>query len=514
LRSIFTTEGNRILIGYFLLSKQHGSKVSEMEIERALTIFAQDIQREDEPGEYRPGTDDDDDDEEDSVTEAVVIKILEAVRDETAEKMRNSVPNFHSYEYDGEDNYSITDGGTDMFDRGNEVKFGKNGAIFPSDTVMYNETYSELGCAWGTIAVHPFVAILWANDTIEDDGDESTNYTIAVNGDAGADGSGMSGLMKGSLSLGVFELEYDVYQVSGAGDASICEVYFVVHSELWDSKLENAPVLNHTSGSGSLAGTYTVSGDNVMMGYTLLSRAEGQAVTEIQVRSALRPLLLEIASSFSDDISVTMKIPENDVALTPTCSVREFTKQLHRNCVENNNLLQPRKYDGPDSCRSFFTEFFSCASELLMDCTWSISQNRPQVVDVLAIQHYMQELVNPTNEFNDMLDVFCYHAPLGIPFPFDSDDFLEEECDGDISDDIRGHFAQFYRNFAWSSSTEDIQRWYNEAESNIISSIRTRCQLEDLSDFYPEDWSAEKISEMRGKLRKFLDVFMETLEEI
>lgn len=39
--------------------------------------------------------------------------------------------------------------------------------------------------------------------------------------------------MKGTVSLGEYHLEYDVYQISEAEeDASICEIYFVVHSEV------------------------------------------------------------------------------------------------------------------------------------------------------------------------------------------------------------------------------------------------------------------------------------------
>lgn len=512
--------GNRILIGYFLLSKQEGRKVSQMEVERALHIFSEDMQRPLRPGEYygppKAGgdNDDDDNDDDDDACEAIVKEILREIGEETAEKMRDAVPEFHSYLYDGEDNYSITDGGTDMYDRGNEIKFSKDGEYFGSDaSVVYNQTDSDPGVAWGTIAVHPFVAILWANESADNSGtDDSSNYTITVHGDAGADGNGDSGLMKGSLTLGIFHLDYDVFQISGAGDASICEVYFVVHSELWESEIEREPVLSHTQGSSTLHAEYTVDGDNFMMGYTLLSRKGGAAVTEIQVRSALRPLLLEIADSFTDDISIAVQIPEGDVALTPTCTVRGFTDRLLDNCIEGNGLLAPRKFQGAAGCRSHAVEFLSCASELLMDCTWSVSQSQVQVVDIIAIQKYVKSLIDTEDESNDALDVFCHHAPLGLPFPFPCDETLDGACDGDFADALRDLLASFYRKFAWSNSPADINRWYEETEDRLVQMMNTRCLLSDLTSLYPS-LSPTELHSTKAKLRRVLDVFMEQIKE-
>ena len=55
-------------------------------------------------------------------------------------------------------------------------------------------------------------------------------YTLKVRGDAGADGRGDVSSQSGSVTLGLYTASYHVFQISGAGDPSIYEVYFTIVS--------------------------------------------------------------------------------------------------------------------------------------------------------------------------------------------------------------------------------------------------------------------------------------------
>ena len=53
---------------------------------------------------------------------------------------------------------------------------------------------------------------------------------LQVTGNAGADGSGNITRLQGIVSIQNFSASYHVFQISGAYDPSICEVYFTIQS--------------------------------------------------------------------------------------------------------------------------------------------------------------------------------------------------------------------------------------------------------------------------------------------
>jgi len=59
-------------------------------------------------------------------------------------------------------------------------------------------------------------------------------------GNAGADGAGFVTRYKGSISKEKFTIDYLVFQISNASDPTLCEVYFLLHSEevRWISKID------------------------------------------------------------------------------------------------------------------------------------------------------------------------------------------------------------------------------------------------------------------------------------
>ena len=55
---------------------------------------------------------------------------------------------------------------------------------------------------------------------------------LQVVGNPGSDGSGRTSIFHGRISSGDFVLEYSVFQIFEAGDASICELYFSVYNSV------------------------------------------------------------------------------------------------------------------------------------------------------------------------------------------------------------------------------------------------------------------------------------------
>jgi len=75
------------------------------------------------------------------------------------------------------------------------------------------------------------------------------------------------------------------------------------------------------------------------------------------------------------------------------------------------------------------------------------------------IQKYFEVLWTPKNNSNDILDVFCTHAPLGLQFPHLNSDFLSELCGQNFIVQIRNHLATFYRTYSWARDQEEIYQW-------------------------------------------------------
>jgi len=106
--------------------------------------------------------------------------------------------------------------------------------------------------------------------------------------------------------------------------------------------------------------------------------------------------------------------------------------------------------------RSHLGSLVRCANDVLLACTWSVSPNTKQLIDIIKIQKYFEVLWTPKNNSNDILDVFCTHAPLGLQFPHLNSDFLSELCGQNFIVQIRNHLATFYRTYSWARDQEEI----------------------------------------------------------
>merc|ERR1712154_28125 len=125
--------------------------------------------------------------------------------------------------YDGS-NRNIDDGGNDMYDGGNAVFVAdedKNEVQLP-----YNDFYSfPRGNYYALTDAQsaPFHTVLWALPT-----ENERRLSISVRSNTGADGNGYTAVSEGEIAMGSWSMKYVTFQIYGAGDPTICEVYYAI----------------------------------------------------------------------------------------------------------------------------------------------------------------------------------------------------------------------------------------------------------------------------------------------
>ncbi|XP_076800888.1 uncharacterized protein LOC143445575 isoform X1 [Clavelina lepadiformis] len=221
------------------------------------------------------------------------------------------IPSWHTYDYDGEDDFSIRDGGIDMFDVGNK-KFANYVffLLFILTNLMqirmfidqervfryltYNDTYRFPGFEYGTLAIQPFFALAWIRNSRR----RTHSYTMSVTGEAGADGRGRIDLQNGTFSMKGISTSYQVFQISNAGDPSIVNLHFYMKSSsLWKSKPGSFELVDFSSTTEYANSTVRLSGRprNVLMGYVLLSRRPEDLLDSSLVKQVLTILINDFA---------------------------------------------------------------------------------------------------------------------------------------------------------------------------------------------------------------------------
>ncbi|XP_076803186.1 uncharacterized protein LOC143447129 [Clavelina lepadiformis] len=207
----------------------------------------------------------------------------------------NRIENWYEYIYDGRTSPVgyIQDGGNDMFDRGNTISIFENHTATVETDLEYNRLYSFESFEFNSIVNHPFVALLW----VKNENLQRRSYRLEVSGNAGSDASGSITTFSGNITLGLYSLQYEVFQISGAGDPSICEVYFLVTSEQnWNSTAPLTFEPSFGSSTDELENSVFITGTprNVLLGYTLLSRLNGSLISESEIRNASIPVLMAL----------------------------------------------------------------------------------------------------------------------------------------------------------------------------------------------------------------------------
>jgi len=226
------------------------------------------------------------------------VQTIVSYINESSADIRNVYPRFFEYMYDGDGRTAIGDGGNDMYDTGNRVYFSAGNAEWTRMT--YGEKYNDLNSGFevASAAGHPFITLMY----IQNPGGRVPRFNIKVESGTGADGSGSATTYDGEINFGEFNMKYKSYNVYGANDPSITEVYFVVYSSTW-----NSVVNTHSSdfftatqwsrGTDNLVNAVQVgaSPQNVLFGYSLFSRSDDQAPQRSELRDAMLVMLRQIS---------------------------------------------------------------------------------------------------------------------------------------------------------------------------------------------------------------------------
>lgn len=238
-------------------------------------------------------------------------------------------PHYHTYEYDGPggpvrpvgpggpggpggpygptsrpesssgaSSWIIRDGGHDMFDGGNMVQYKINEGDWKRITYEQSYISFEHNVQIYSKTFNPFIMLMW----IGNEHGTLTQAGIQVSADTGADGEGQSQSYQNTVMVGDTSCSYSFYNVYGAGDASIGELYFSCSNiERWNST-PGMFVRDHwSSGTSQLENGFLVTGSptNVLAGYLLLSYymgGDGPSTSQPTVERILRIFMGQLAT--------------------------------------------------------------------------------------------------------------------------------------------------------------------------------------------------------------------------
>jgi hypothetical protein len=146
-------------------------------------------------------------------------------------RIREQIEDYYSYNYDNAD--FINDGGNDMFDGGNQVfiNVGDEERQMP-----YGMSYSSDNFQFASRQGQPFHAVMWVENTNNPE-ENMDSFYIKVTGNTGADGAGYIEIFNGNMEYEGMIMDWRAFQVFGADDPVIAEVYYRVYSpENWQSE--------------------------------------------------------------------------------------------------------------------------------------------------------------------------------------------------------------------------------------------------------------------------------------
>jgi hypothetical protein len=212
-------------------------------------------------------------------------------------QLRSNIPGYHVYDSADYDLYEISDGGRDMYDGGNMVQItDDNGNL---QNIKYGDSYRYNYGDAASVASSPFHAAVWIQN---DDYDNMYDYVFRVHGNPGSDGYGNIAIWNGELQLGNgFQANWVSYQIYGADDASIVELYYgISNPSLWGSSdfWESNTGLTNMWGNFTFGPDGLTDLDNVLRltaqtrrtlaMYSLLSRTNGDLMTQDEIESFIR----------------------------------------------------------------------------------------------------------------------------------------------------------------------------------------------------------------------------------
>merc|ERR1719354_759620 len=180
------------------------------------------------------------------------------------------------------------------------------------------------------------------------------------------------------------------------------------------------------------------------------------------------------------------KTSPNDMIFFPGCSLSSLFDQFWSKCLVGE-FLQLKKFDGPKQCQSSWHNMFKCGYLIMNDSLngypeWKVEyfprELLRQFKNIGGFDHYASNYYNGTNT---ELDIFCYHAPLGLNFPKMSKFSLAQTSDSFCKDDtfskVAQIFAEGYRGQVWAQYQGDIYGVFQEMTRRVFETIHTECSM-------------------------------------
>jgi len=180
------------------------------------------------------------------------------------------------------------------------------------------------------------------------------------------------------------------------------------------------------------------------------------------------------------------KTSPNDMIFFPGCSLSSLFDQFWSKCLVGE-FLQLKKFDGPKQCQSSWHNMFKCGYLIMNDSLngypeWKVEyfprELLRQFKNIGGFNHYASSYYNGTNT---ELDIFCYHAPLGLNFPKMSKFSLAQTSDSFCEDDtfskVAQIFAEGYRGQVWAQYQGDIYEVFQEMTRRVFETIHAECSM-------------------------------------
>lgn len=205
---------------------------------------------------------------------------------------------YYSLDSPGSDPY-IGDGGGDMYDGGNYTYIRENGnaygayAFGTTNSTVSNVKFAGLGYQ------HPLVMMAVPRT------DTTLRYGFSMSGNLGADGGGSQTQYYAyqNATVGAWKNVYAWIRLAyNAGDPSVGDVYIAAaHTKLGSSAHPSAVTsVDVATGSGSTDDNYSqfeVTGKNIIMFKTLMSRSGGGYVSPSDVQTVVNNLLSDVSTA-------------------------------------------------------------------------------------------------------------------------------------------------------------------------------------------------------------------------
>jgi len=180
------------------------------------------------------------------------------------------------------------------------------------------------------------------------------------------------------------------------------------------------------------------------------------------------------------------KTSPDNMMFFPACPLTSLFDQFWSECLAGE-FLQLKKFDGPKQCQSNWHNMFKCGYFIMRGCLNGYPESKLEYFPKVLLRqfkiaggldHHANSYYNGTNT---ELDIFCYHAPLGLNFPKTSKFSLartsEHFCEDDTFAKVAQIFAEGYREQVWAQYQGEIYETFQEMIRRVFETIHSECSM-------------------------------------